>query len=715
MNLNSGRIFFRHMRGVHNYVRQEFMLESSRWFLWIPVFFGAGIAIYFSLDFEPPLILPLALFALGLGISLLTRKNPAVFPLVMAILLVAGGFLAAKLRSENVAAPVLVKRIGPVSVSGWLEHIEARAAGGWRLIVRPDKIGRIKKSQLPKRIQITARMKVLHFRPGDGIAFRAILLAPPGPARPGGFSYARMAWFKQIGASGFIVSKPEKIAAGAQGNSARIKAWISRLRAAVTARIIAGLPAMEGGMAAALVTGDKGALDPELRSEMRDSGLAHLLAISGLHMGLFGGVLFIMVRGLLALSTYLTLKYPVKKWAAVIALTGSAAYLVLSGGSIATQRAFIMISIMFVAILLNRRALSMRNVAIAAMLVLFIRPESLFSVSFQMSFAAVIALVAVYESGLFRLPAGDMSSRKTWMLKKILFYVFGVFLTSLVAGLATAPFAAYHFHRAAFYGILGNMIAVPVMGLLIMPAALCVLIAMAFGLEAYPLAIMGFGIDMVAAVADKVANLPGAVGFIAQMHPVSLPLFVLGGLWLCLWRRAWRLAGILPILIAFLLAPFADRAEIMIARQGENIAIRDNAGRLAFLKPRKSGYSARKWLEADGDRRTQRQASSEKLFSCDDLACVATLRNGTQLAYIRHMAALREECGRAKIIIANVPVWRGICNGPAYVIDKFDLRSNGATAIFIKDKKTTIRTAADFEGRRPWSSTGKKRTTIRMP
>ncbi len=694
---------------------KQFMLESSRWFLWIPVFFGIGIAIYFSFSFEPPLFIPAALFALSLAITVITRKMPAVFPLAMAILLVAGGFLAAKIRSENIAAPVLVKRIGPVSVSGWLEHIEARAAGGWRLIVRPDRISRIKPSQLPKRIQLTARMKVSHFEPGDGISFRAILLPPPGPARPGGFSYARMAWFKQIGASGFIVSRPEKVMAGTQGSGARIKAWVSRLRAAVTARIIAALPAMEGGMAAALITGDKGALDHQLRSEMRDSGLAHLLAISGLHMGLFGGVLFIIVRALLALSPYLTLKYPIKKWAAVIALIGSAAYLVLSGGSIATQRAFIMISIMFIAILLNRRALSMRNVAIAAMLVLLIRPESLFSVSFQMSFAAVIALIAVYETGLFQLPAGGSNGANSWMLRKILFYIFGVFITSMVAGLATAPFAAYHFHRAAFYGILGNMIAVPVMGLLIMPAALCVLIAMMFGLEAYPLAIMGFGIDMVAAVAGKVANLPGAVGFIAQMHPASLPLLVLGGLWLCLWRRVWRLAGILPVALALFIAPFGEKAEIMIARQGENIAIRDMEGKLAFLKPRKSSYSARKWLEADGDSRTQRQASSEKLFSCDRLACITTLRNGMKLAYIRHMAALAEECVRAKIIISSVPVWRNSCNGPAYVIDKFDLRSNGATAIYIKGQKIIIRTAANFEGTRPWSSTGKTRAIIRMP
>ncbi len=693
------------------WLASQLIQESGRWFLWAPVFLGLGIALYFALVFEPPLILVLMAFACAVALAIVPRLSRQAFPLLMVLALIAGGFLAAKLRSDYVAAPVLEKRLGPVRIIGNLERISGRAAGGSRLQVQPLDIARLPRAKYPARVQLTARMKIPPLATGDTVQFRAILLPPPGPARPGGFSYARMAWFERIGASGFLVSAPKILPPRPHGAIARVQIAVQKLRAAVTRRILEGLGKTTGGIAAALVTGDKGALSAELRDTMRSAGLAHLLAISGLHMVLFGGAIFAFSRAILALNASLTLKYPIKKWAAFIALLGALAYLVLSGASIATQRAFIMISIMFLAIILDRRALSMRNVALAAIVILLMRPESLFNVSFQMSFAAVIALIAVYETGVFhKIPKPGGFDWLSVGMRVLLLFFLGNLLTSLVAGSATGPFAAYHFHRFAVFGILGNIVAVPIMGLLVMPAALIALMAMPFGLENLPLSVMGFGITLIIDVARQVSVLPGAVQQVADFHPWALPLMIAGGLWLSLWRRRWRFAGVVPILAGVLIAPFGNAPDILIARDGKNLAVRAKDGQLSILNPGKDAYSIRKWLEADGDKRTPRAAANRQNspFSCDSLACMATIGKTLTLSYIRHPAALDEDCRRADIIISPIPVRTSRCKAPAHVIDIFDLRRNGATALTLDGKGIHVHTVADDEGVRPWSTTRRK-------
>ena len=687
--------------------------ENDRWFLWIPVLLGSGIALYFSLKFEPPLFLVLIVFVLALALAVLPGMARPAFPLLpasplfMSILLIVGGVLVASARSHLVAAPVVEKQLGPVRITGWIERISGKADGSRRLVILPLEIARLTRARYPVRIQLTSRLKMPPLKSGDVVQFRAILLPPPGPARPGGFSYARMAWFERIGASGFLVSPPELQPPRPQGILMRINAQIQKIRTSVTRHILEGAGKTTGAIAAALITGEKGALSPELRNIMRSAGLAHLLAISGLHMVLFGGAIFALSRALLALSARLTLRYPIKKWAAFIALLGALAYLVLSGASIATQRAFIMISIMFLAIILDRQALTMRNVALAALVILLMRPESLFNVSFQMSFAAVIALIAVYETGIFRIATARPGFGQMGMaVRFFLLFFLGNVLTSIIAGSATGPFAAYHFHRVALYGVLGNIAAVPLMGLLVMPAALIALIAMPFGLESIPLTIMGYGISLIVDIARQVSDLPGAVRLVADFHMLALPFMTAGGLWLCLWRRVWRFAGIIPVAAGLVLAPYGDKPDILIARDGKNLALRDAAGKLRVLDPRKDAYSVRKWLEADGDARTPREAANPENspFSCDALACIAQIGSGKLMSYIRSPAALEEDCQRAEILISPMAVSRIRCKRPAHVIDIHYLKQNGATSLTVDGHKIRIRTVARDEGKRPWSS-----------
>ena len=299
------------------------------------------------------------------------------------------------------------------------------------------------------------------------------------------------------------------------------------MRGRINDRIRAALPGETGEIAAALITGARGGISEETNQAMRDSGLFHVLSISGLHMAIMAGTVFWLLRTLLASVPALALRFAIKKWAAAGALATASFYLALSGAAVPTVRAFLMMSIMLVAVTLDRPAITMRNVALAALLILVVAPESLFDPSFEMSFAAVIALVALYEwlSGRARPSLGDISPvwrglRKVWVLFA------GAALTTLAASIAIAPFAVYHFHRMTHYGLLANLLAAPLVSLLIMPMALISLILMPFGLEALPLAAMGVGIEAMVAIGEWVARLPGAVSVLPAISGTALLLMV---------------------------------------------------------------------------------------------------------------------------------------------------------------------------------------------
>ena len=267
---------------------------------------------------------------------------------------------------------------------------------------------------------------------------------------------------------------------------------------------------------------------------MRASGLAHLLAISGLHIGLVTGVLFFAIRGILAALEPIALRFAIKKWAALGALLGAFAYLLVTGATVPTQRAFLMAAMVLSAIMLDRTAISMRLVAWAALIVLLIAPESLLGASFQMSFAAVIALVAGYEA--VRVPFGRWRAHGGWW-RLPLIYLLGVGLTTIIAGSATTPFVIFHFNRFSAFGLAANLLAVPVTALWIMPWATVAYILMPLGLEGVALAPMGWGIEAVIAIAREVAGWPGSVTLVPAMPVSGIALVAAGGLWLCLWRR----------------------------------------------------------------------------------------------------------------------------------------------------------------------------------
>jgi len=677
---------------------QAVELQRHGWPLWLPVCFGIGVGSYFALPLEPSGWLPLAAAVAALVPALTGRWwRGGVLATLFALLAVAG-FGVAQWRSAAVAAPVLAKRTGPVEVSGQVLRVEARGRDA-RLLLRSVRLPGMPAETTPARVRVVVRPQPDDIRPGDWVAVRAVLMPPARPSRPGGFDFARMAWFQRLGAVGFAVGRPAVMAPPDVAGDATLAMRVNGLRQRLTARIRAAVPGPTGAVAAALITGERGAIAEADAQAMRASGLAHLLAISGLHIGLVAGTLFFAVRFVLALVEPVALRYPIKKWAAVAALLGAFGYLLLSGATVPTQRAFLMAALALGAVLIDRNPISMRLVAFAAMVVLLAQPESLLGPSFQMSFAAVIGLVAVYELVGARFARGR---RRRGPGGRLAVYVGAVLLTTLVASAATSPFAAYHFHRIASYGLLANLLAVPLMGVWIMPCAVLALLLMPFGLEAMPLWAMGQAIDLVLAWAHAIADLPGAIRRWPAMPVAGLVLLAGGGLWLCLWRGWGRLAGLLPVATGLVLALAAPQPDLIVKEDGRFAAVRiDDA---VYLAGRRHRRTLEDWLDAWAlPPEAVRPVGDATPLRCDALGCLVDLA-GHRIALARDARALGDDCRLADLLISAVPVRYGCRGAGIVVIDRFDLWRRGGHAWQVDGGSLRMTTVAGAQGQRPWAA-----------
>jgi len=679
-----------------------FQAETDRWFLWSPILLACGIGLYFSLSFEPSLMVAIAVFAIFAALLWLLRHQGILAVLTLAVFLISLGFAAASFRVWRVAQPVLDREMAGDLVARIID-VERTESGGLSLLLAPQSFARLKPQALPGHVRITLRQKAPELPVGALISLRARLMPPPEPVEPGGFDYARQIWFEGIGAVGFAYTVPMLREAAPAG----FVNALGQLRDAITTRIQTSIPGPAGAVAAALITGEQRAIPDETANDLRNAGLAHVLSISGFHMVLFGGSLFWILRALMALAPGLALRTPIKKWAAFFAIFGATFYLLISGMGIATQRAWIMIVLMFVAILLDRPALSLRNVALAALIVLLWQPESLLGASFQMSFAAVVALIAFYESdAAHRLNGWVNSAQGFWRyLLMPLAYAAGIATTSLVAGSATAPLAAWHFNRIALiYGLAGNMAALPIVATLVMPAALFALLLMPIGLDGPALWVMGQGVELMLQVAHYVSGWQGANDLVPSVPLLPLLLVVAGGLWLSLWRRIWRVAGIVPILIGFALWSPSQRPDVLIDREGAVAVVRMADGYLAATT-RRASYAVKQWLQHEGDLRTPGEAGTSKTMRCDRHGCVYVEPGRRRIAFPADTASVFEDCELADIIVARVPVRPAMRQGcrAGLILDRFDLWRGGATSLtFMPDGSLKVQTSQDIRGERPW-------------
>jgi len=678
-------------RGV-NALIDGLLIQRGHLFPWAPVFVALGIGWYFSRTSEPALWVICSAFGAGLSVLLLSRRLGVMGePLACAVALMLLGAALAGARTHLVAAPLLTFRYyGPIE--GRIVAIDRSASDALRLTLDRVVLERMDPGRTPRRVRISLHGDAaFDAQPGAVVMTTGHLSAPNGPVEPLGFDFRRNAWFQGIGAVGYT-RVPVLYLEPSEG---ALPVFASRM--ALSGHVRATIPGESGAFAAAIMTGDRSGMGQDTLQALRDSNLAHLLAISGLHMGLLAGFLFGALRLMFLMVPPLALRWPVKKLAAVGALFGAAGYLGLSGGNVATERAFIMVAVALIAIVLDRRALSLRAVAMAALLVLVIWPEALLGPGFQMSFAATAALVAVF-SAMRDLPEG-------WRAPRWLAPVLALVLSSFVAGVATAPIGMAHFNQVSHYGLLANLVSVPLMGVVVMPAAVLAALLVPFGLDWIAFWPMKLGLDWILFVAHAVASWEGSVGHVAAPGPMVLPVLALGAIFLMLWQGRLRLLGLLPMIVAAVLWQQGDRPLVLISDDGALVGVMTAQGR-ALSKPKGAGFVADNWLENDGDGALQVQAAAR--WPGTGGPGVATFDlDGIRLVHLQGKKALSAftTCRPGDIVVASGDLPDSL---PCTTFDPDRLSWIGATALLPTPNGLRPLTVRDVAGKRIWHGVSHK-------
>lgn len=647
-------------------------LAEARGFLFpfVPVFLGIGIGIWFVPSAEPGWpAYALALAGALLGLLGRWKAPELLHPPIVALACIAAGFLAAGLRAAVLAAPILGFHYYG-AIEGRVLSIDRSQTDALRLTLDRLVLERTPPERTPERVRVTVHgLQPFEPKPGMVVMMTGHLDAPLPPAEPGGFDFRRMAFFDRLGAVGYTRTPVVMLEPAASGDS-----LVNRLRVAVRIGVQDRFPGEAGAFSAAVLTGDYAGISAATMEDLRLSGLAHILAISGLNMSLLAGFVFGLVRHGLALVPPLALRLPTKKIAACVAFLATGFYLLMSGGNVPTLRAFVMIAVMLAAILADRRALSMRSFALAASVILLWQPEALLEAGFQMSFAATAGLIWGFNALRERVHPRTMS--------RFVAPVFLLFVSSVIGGVTTGPYAAAHFNRIATYGLMGNLIAVPMMELLVMPAAGVAALLAPFGASFPALWAMELGARWILWVAHWVAALPGSVGAVASPGPWVLPILTLGGLWLMLWRGRARHAGLVGMAGAFLLWAQADRPPLLVSSDGALVGLLGPEGR-ALSSARGGGFAARSWLENDGDLADQPAAAARPGFDGPRGARRFSMAGIEGVALKGKGAADRipEACATAQLVILAARHEGPVPPG-CQLIDQSVLARTGALAIW---------------------------------
>ncbi len=663
------------------------LAQRGHLFPWVPVAFGLGIGLYFLLRQEPDLR-ALLLVALGTvaALAVIRPLGAAWGPLALAVALAGAGFLSAAARTHWVAAPVLDFRYyGPVE--GRIVDVDRSASDAVRLTLDRVVLD-MAPGRTPARVRVSLQgdQRWLDPVPGSVVILTAHLTGPNGPVSPGDFDFRRSAWFDRLGAVGYSAT-PVLLLRRAEDGAGL---WVAETRVRLARAIRALVPGDAGGLAAAVMTGDRSGLSVPASDAMRDANLYHIVSISGMHMGMLTAIVFGLIRSLVALVPPLALRLPGKKIAALVALPVAAFYLALAGRDVATERAFVMVAVMLGAVLLDRQALSLRSVAMAALVVLVLRPESVLNPGFQMSFAAVVALIVAFQ-GLKRLPLHE--GRWRWLAPALL-----LLFSSLVAGLATAPFAAAHFNRIAHYGLVANLLAVPVMGFVVMPGAVLLAILGPFGVTEPARSLIDLGCRWVLWVSDQVAATQGAVMAVAAPPSAVVPLMTLGALFAMLWQGRGRWMGLAAVAVALVLWAQTRPPDLLVAASG-GIAAVATADGLGLSRAEGEAFTADNWIENAG--LTLSQSDAARGWTAAGAVARAEIA-GLRVTLARGKTGLAaiSGCDGAAILIATEEVEEP---RPCLVLDASRLRTTGAVAAWAEAGGLSLVTAAEIAGVRPWT------------
>ena len=685
--------------------------QTLRWRLWAPVAFGGGCAVYFAFKSEPatsPLIIgAMVAAALWLWARRMAWARVLTLPL-MLLACFALGMAVAKLRADAVAVPIALAMAEPTVVEGWVVDVDSPGDAGPRVVIAPVRIEGLAPEDTPTRLRAT--VQGVAPEPGEAIRLFALLNPPPAPASPGAYDFGRNAYFQSMGGVAFSLGETRSAYLSPPPWKVRAAMAVNGLRYDLAKRIVARLGERTGGVAAAMTTGHEAWLDPEQVDAMRDSGLAHILSISGLHMAVVGGFSFFLVRLLVAAWPWLALRVPGKKVAAWAGLLAVGTYLIISGHPPPAERAAITASIAFLAILLDRPAITMHALAVAAFAVLLLQPEAIVTPGFQMSFAATAALVALVEAWPVR-PREISAPWPILLVQRVGAWLGMAIMASLVAGAATGPFAMQHFNRTAMYGLGANLATAPLSDFLIMPALALGALLEPMGLGAPFLWLAGQGIGMMLAVGEWVAGLPGAVRTVASAPDFVLPIAFLGVLFCCLWRGPLRWLG-LPLAAAVMLWPRAPVPDLWIGDGGTNAAFVE-AGQAVVMRPAVRQFAVDVWTRRRGLEPAERAVDG---WACTRFSCAPTEPGAGSLAmWWGRRAPSPDEidalCRSAPVVSvrASVAVLPPSCTG-RLVLDGTDHARGGAVELWrvgrVSENRWRAVWAAEVRGDRPWSRGG---------
>lgn len=672
---------------------------------------GGGCAVYFSLKVEPPtwplLVAALLTASLWLGARRLSLGRGWTLPL-MLLACFALGLAVARLRTDAVTAPIAPAMAEPTVVEGWVVDVDSPGAAGPRVVIAPVRIRGLAAEDTPVRLRATVRGVAPE--PGEAVRLFAILNPPPAPASPGAYDFGRNAFFQGMGGVAFGLGETRPAYLPIPPWRLRAAMWVNGVRYALARRIVARQGERAGGVAAAMTTGHEAWLDPDEVDVMRDSGLAHILSISGLHMAVVGGFAFFLVRLLVAAWPWLALRVPGKKVAAGAGLLAVGLYLVISGAPAPAERAAITASIAFLAILLDRQAITMHALAVAAFVVLLLQPEAIVTPGFQMSFAATAALVALVEAWPRR-PREISAPWPILLVQRTGAWLGAAVLASLVAGAATGPFAMQHFNRTAMYGLAANLATAPVSDFLIMPALALGALLEPLGLGGPFLWLAARGIELMMAVGAWTAGLPGAVRTVASAPDFVLPVAFLGVLFCCLWRGPLRWTG-LPFAAAVMLWPRAPTPDLWIGDGGTNAAWVE-AGEAVVARPGVRQFAVDVWSRRRGVTPVERPQEG---WTCTRASCAPETADAGPIALwwgkrgpsADQMAAL---CRVAPVVSVRAPVHDlpASCDG-RLVLDGVDYARGGAVELWrdgpMAQNRWRAVWSARVRGDRPWSRIG---------
>ncbi len=670
-------------------MRDDFYKTVNKGFLWVPVFLGFGCGVYFLLPFEPDVVFTSLLVFICAIILFFYRPF-----WLAAIFLLFFGIMISTVRTEYVYAPVLTQKFSNVFIKGMIEYVEIIGDGKkTRFILKNPVIEGVEKKNSPNFIRMTVRGKH-DFKIGQAIYGFGFVAPPNPPLVAGGFDFQRYSFFKRIGGYGYFFGKPE--IDWEEYNQEGFKSYIYEIRDRVEKRIIES--GYDGAsLFSVLMTGKKGSMNEDDIDAMRDSGLAHMLAISGMHVGMMSGIVFYFLRLFLAFIPYIALRFDIKKIAAIASILTAVSYMYFSGAAIPAQRAALMVSIVMLAVMLNRSPISMRLVAFCAVFILVISPESIVMASFQLSFSAVIGLVLFW--GNYGSVWWRYLSNKG-VVVRIGGYLLGIAVTSLVAWIFTAPFVLYHFQSLSLVSLPANVLAMPLLGGIVMPMVLLSYLLMGFGLEEFAIRIGCFGADLIINVASYFSDFENSVFNYGDFDFICLILVVIAFICAYLFVGRLKYISLIPI-ISLIPYIYLNSANIKVYFSGNGeYLLACVKGEGCFTDKVKGGkFVFKSWAQDFGYNHKNitnfSDISEGKVISCDDMGC--RIDGATKISIVFENLVIEQECSWADYIIVRGN--GGVkCNGKIIDLEKI----KGAGFIEVNRFNNSLVKVNDVRANRPW-------------